>query len=169
MILLTTHIDTSVNPLDKGDLWKSILVYQPFPYRLLFICLFIGGTGHQQFKIISQSQEQTWLRYRTRSHRAWQLWSWLKWFTQRISANPGAGERSTYWNEGQQKALQEGSVTLKPGVTGACPVLHSPLPLRMLAVPSQANTLSSRTCWALELIRACACVCVSVYVLDRCL
>lgn len=43
MILLTTHIDTPVNPLDKGDLWKSIPVYHPSPYRLLFVYLFIGG------------------------------------------------------------------------------------------------------------------------------
>jgi hypothetical protein len=39
MILSTTCIDTSVNPFDKADLWKSIPVYQSFPCSLLFIYL----------------------------------------------------------------------------------------------------------------------------------
>lgn len=53
MILSTTRIDTSINPLDGSDLWKSIPVYQRFPRSSFFFFFF---PGQRRFKFISQSR-----------------------------------------------------------------------------------------------------------------
>lgn len=87
MILSTTCIDTSINPFDRGDLWKSIPVYQRFPCSLFFFLM-----GQWRFKIISQSWRSNMVK--ACSHCAWRRWPWLKFFAQRIFVNPFQGVKT---------------------------------------------------------------------------